>query len=167
MLLPSKGFGLGVFGWTLFALPWNLLAINWTIAVMTSGITHFHALYLLLCWSLGISVIVWKIIFTWFGRVRLYLNEHKMTSSYELLGLKYNLRPVPTQHICKLVRTPRYTRIAGDLEFAAYVREAPQLIVWAGTKKYKLCSEKLITDPELDWLAQEVSDWLRLPITRE
>lgn len=137
---------------------------------MTSGITHFHALYLLLCWSIGISVIVWKIIFTWFGRVRLYLNEHKMTISYELLELKYNLRPVPTQHICKLVRTPRYTRITGNLEFAAidgYVREAPQLIVWVGTKKYKLCSEKLITDPELDWLAQQVSYWLRLPITKE
>jgi hypothetical protein len=137
---------------------------------MANVITPFHVFYLLLSWSLGIDVIVWKFIFTLLGRVRLYFNQQKMTISYELLGLKYKRRPVSTQYLCKLVRTPRYTRITGDWEFSAidgYVREAPQLIVWAGTKQYKLCSEKLITDPELDWLAQEVSDWLRLPITRE
>jgi hypothetical protein len=129
---------------------------------------YSSALWLLLGWGVGIGVIVWKILLPLFGSVRIGLNQQQMTVAYELLGLKYKLRPVPRQHICKLVHTKRYSRWAKLLEFSeSFVVDEPRLIIWAGTKKYELCSGKVFSDPELDWLAQELSDWLRLPIARE
>ncbi|MBW4579559.1 MAG: serine/threonine protein kinase [Tildeniella nuda ZEHNDER 1965/U140] len=41
----------------------------------------------------------------------------------------------------------------------------PHLAVWAGTQKYELRSNPPLTIPELDWLAYELSTWLKLPIT--
>ena len=37
-----------------------------------------------------------------------------------------------------------------------------KLIIWAGVRQYQLSG----TDAEMEWLAQELSDWLNLPITR-
>jgi hypothetical protein len=41
----------------------------------------------------------------------------------------------------------------------------PQLVIWAGTEKYELSSNTSLTIPELDWLAYELSTWLKLPIS--
>jgi hypothetical protein len=65
--------------------------------------------------------------------------------------------------------------MAKSLEYApsnnsnndVHVVDEPRLIVWAGTSKYELCSGEVLTDPELDWLAQKLSDWLELPIVKE
>lgn len=34
-------------------------------------------------------------------------------------------------------------------------------MIWAGNKKYQLTG---ITETELDWLVNELSDWLELPV---
>jgi serine/threonine protein kinase len=170
IFLPPRGFSPGIAGWALFAFLWNLASIALTGFVFSSSINfnYSSALWLLLGWGVGIGVIVWKILLPLFGSVRIGLNQQQMTVAYELLGLKYKLRPVPRQHICKLVHTKRYSRWAKLLEFSeSFVVDEPRLIIWAGTKKYELCSGKVFSDPELDWLAQELSDWLRLPIARE
>ena len=171
ILLPSGGFRLSIVGWTLFALPWNLIMMEWTTSALSSGITLSSALFLLFFWSIGISVTVQKILFPWFGRVRIRFNQQEMTLGYELFGLKYKLDPAPKQHICKLVHDQRHFRLAKSHDFGlipnhGHVLDEPRLIIWVGTKKYELCSEKLVTDPELDWLAQELSDWLGLPISK-
>lgn len=41
----------------------------------------------------------------------------------------------------------------------------PHLAVWAGTQKYELRGNPPLTVPELDWLAYELSTWLKLPIS--
>jgi hypothetical protein len=45
----------------------------------------------------------------------------------------------------------------------------PQLIVWAGEQKYELSGTAgLITaELEMEWLAQELSNWLGLPISKQ
>jgi hypothetical protein len=43
------------------------------------------------------------------------------------------------------------------------------LTIWAGRQKYEIFTDDLhffsVTNPELDWLAQELSNWLDLPIS--
>lgn len=41
----------------------------------------------------------------------------------------------------------------------------PHLAVWAGTQKYELRGNPPLTTSELDWLAYELSTWLKLPIS--
>jgi serine/threonine protein kinase len=40
------------------------------------------------------------------------------------------------------------------------------LILWAGLQKYELGNNPPLTKPELDWLAYELSTWLKLPLTQ-
>jgi serine/threonine protein kinase len=40
----------------------------------------------------------------------------------------------------------------------------PSLILWVGSQKYELGDNPPLTEPELAWLAYELSSWLNLPI---
>ena len=165
ILIPSKGFRFNIIGWSFLSLLWHL-----TILITTAYGIGTSSLFFFLCWlGFGMWMNLQKILFPLFGRIRLHFNQQAMTIAYELLGLKYQRRPVPRQHICKLVHTRRYIRAARSHEFSvgSIIKEEPHLIIWGGTKPYHLCSEKLIKEPELDWLAQEISNWLGLPINRD
>ncbi|NET60179.1 MAG: hypothetical protein F6K47_29760 [Symploca sp. SIO2E6] len=43
----------------------------------------------------------------------------------------------------------------------------PQINIWAGTKKFGIGGDGLLSEIELDWLANELSDWLGLPVIKE
>ena len=45
------------------------------------------------------------------------------------------------------------------------VEVPPQINIWVGTKKIAFGGGGDLTAPEVDWLAQELSSWLDLPIT--
>jgi hypothetical protein len=168
ILLPPKGFKLSILGWTAFALFWNLICLGMTSIFDVASINPFSALLLLLCWSLGIRMTLVEILFSLFGRVRISLDQQKMTVAYELLRFKYRRRPAPRSHICKVVHTKRRpVQSIGYAPGQCHAVEEPRLIIWSGTTKYELCTGKLLTDPELDWLAKELSDYLKLPIARE
>jgi serine/threonine protein kinase len=169
ILLPRRGARLDRVGWTLLALLWNLASLSITGAFLSANTNLVSTLFLVFLWGVGIWVTLRKILFPVFGRTRIGLDRQHMTLAYELFDFKYKPRPVPKQYICKLVHTQRYSRLArlGGTIDLGYVIDEPRLIIWAGTKKYQLCGEKLVTDPELDWLAQELSDWLQLPVIRE
>lgn len=169
ILIPPRGFRFNTIGWILLSLLWNLSIFSTIVTVLEYGIDP-GGLFFFLCWlGFGIWMNWQKILFPLFGRIRLRFNQQVMNIAYELLGLKYQRRPVPRQHICKLVHTRRYTRAAKSGEFSvdSTIKEEPSLIVWGGTKPYQLCSEKIIKEPELDWLAQELSNWLGLPVRRD
>ncbi len=98
--------------------------------------------------------------------VRLHLDQKQIALTWELLGLKFHrVGPVPTKNITKLVYEPKTftTDSHGNR-----VKVPPQLIIWAGVHKYELVAGDSVkyTEPELEWLANELSYWLSLPITR-
>lgn len=169
ILIPPRGFRYGIIGWSLLSLFWHLTILGVIIRVLESGIPSNDIFFFLLWFCLGIWINIQKILFPLFGRIRLRFNQQVMSIAYELFGLKYRRRPVPRPHICKLLYTRRYKRVARSGEFSvdSIIKEEPRLIVWGGTKQYHLCSEKIITEPELDWLAQELSNCLGLPIIRD
>jgi hypothetical protein len=43
------------------------------------------------------------------------------------------------------------------------------LTIWAGTKEYTISSKtkEYLSNPEIEWLAAELSQWLGIPITNK
>jgi hypothetical protein len=104
---------------------------------------------------------VQKILFALFGRVRLHINQQQISLTYELFEFKFGSRSAPKQGISKL-----------ELVYSS-VGNPQTIAIWAGTQEYLLGSPTRYEDayqvdrltvPELDWLAHELSEWLRLPI---
>lgn len=154
IIIPSAGFSPHIGFLLPFAIGWNSFVFFWTVSAISIPfpINLFFALFSIPFWSVGIGMI-WEILFTLFGRVRLRINQQQISLSYELFGFKYNRpRPAPRQDITKLE-----VECQGDHRL--------RMIIWAGIQQYQLGSHVgNITTPEFDWLAYELSDWLGLPL---
>ncbi len=173
IIIPSPGFSfeLGMISLLMFFM---LSAITF-ITVFTFGLILITVVPIIF-WIGVISG--WKqILFTIFGLTRIYINQEKIKITYELFGSKLS-KPdsSPRNDICKLEIVGRTTHenTIGKYEIPA------RLIIWAGTRNHELgtflldkgCTglkidPKFLTSPEIDWLAQELSDFLDLPITRD
>jgi hypothetical protein len=96
-------------------------------------------------------------------KVRFRIDKQKISVINELWGFKRRcFHPFSRQDISKLqlIRQQQGRSLT------------PKLIIWAGIHKYELNGQtlvwsKLLVEPELDWLAHELSEWLSMPITRE
>ena len=167
ILIPPAGFNPGIAFLCFFAIAWNSGLVAWTSSVLFTPffpINLLFALFSLPFWGSGIGMVL-IILFALFGRVRLRLNQQQISLTYELFGFKYNrTRPAQRHDISKLEYTKKAYMRNSDGEL---VKIEPQINVWAGTHKYELSGNGLLSEPELDWLAHELSDWLGIPITRE
>lgn len=151
ILMPRKGVGTEVVSLTLFAIAWNSFLVMWTDVAVFSvpfGVNIFFALFSLPFWGAGINL-VWQILYTLFGRVRLCINQQQIWQSYEIFGFKSK----------RLLLRPDISKL--ELE---YLGDRSRIIIWIGTHKYELGGYGHITYLELEWLAHELSDWLQLPI---
>jgi serine/threonine protein kinase len=184
ILLPPEGFTPNIQGCTTLAIFWSSIAIasfpsisdfffSYLSFVNLFSSVPFLLLMALAFYGVGIFLVL-KILFAIEGRVRLRLNQQQMTLTYEFLELKYNCPPVSLQEISRLVHTKRSVKTLTFNNYNNHYTERQvveekdsRLIIWAGAKKYELSNENVITEPEIDWLAQELSNWLGLPITRE
>lgn len=176
IIIPPAGFKLRVGFLGIFDLILLSLLTNWTIIVWKETwlvlITLFH-------WVFGMWIFV-AILFTLFGKIRFRLTPAKISLTYELLGLKYTYpRSGQRQDISKLeiVEQP-IIRPKNSTIKQVGVNLPVQLIIWAGKRQYvlgqntvtrwlRISSRKVLHASELAWLAQELSDWLELPISRK
>lgn len=157
ILLPRMRFTTDIVLGLTFVIAWNS-----SFLAMWTGITVFATPFpinYLLCtilitfWGAGI-ISVLQILSTLFGRVRLRLDQQQISQTYEMFGFKYkHQRPAPRKRISKL-----------ELECISNYKH--RITIWAGTQKYELGGYGHITEPELQWLNYELSDWLRVPIKR-
>ncbi|WP_071187756.1 serine/threonine-protein kinase [Trichormus sp. NMC-1] len=96
-----------------------------------------------------------------FGNKILHINRTHISSYYELFGIE---RHYPLPSLKKYIVRLEITH--------TYYNNKPQacLIIWSGMRKYKIHTGEnntfAISTLELDWLAEEISNWLELPITR-
>ena len=165
IIIPPKGFSCGL----LFLIGWavllNRFLVNWysnAILSWSSGgwLAAFFALPFL---AIGLGMII-AILLALFGQIRLYLDREQIALSYQLFGLKYHSpRPAPRQQIIKLERTRTFYKEGGE----GYVVVKPQINIWAGIEKFEIGGGGLLSKPELDWLAHELSNWLELPISSD
>ena len=176
ILIPPAGFSLRLGFLCVFDLIWFSLLTNWTMAVWGEP---WLMLFPLFHWAFGIWIFL-AILFTLFGKIHFCLTPAKISLSYELFGLKHTSpRPEQRQNISKLEVVEQQTsRLGGSKKERIRVSLPSRLVIWAGKRKYILGSNALtqwlrisrrrvLHASELDWLAQELSDWLELPISRE
>ncbi len=115
---------------------------------------------------LSFGAVLWvDFIFEMFGKTRLFINQKTISLCYELFGIKYRKnKPSPRENIIKLEYTDSFFQGQESSKgHISYKEFAPAVIIWAGNKSYKLTG---ITQPELDWLVKELSDYLELPFQR-
>ncbi|OKH27837.1 serine/threonine protein kinase [Chroogloeocystis siderophila] len=167
--LPPKGFSPEIIGLTLFAVAWNSFIVVWTgfaVLVAPFPVNLFFTLFSLPFWGAGAGM-VWQILSNLFQHVRLRIDQEHISLSHEIFSWRYRRpRVAPTQRITKLERTSKFVSIFNKSE-RDRVEIAPQINIWIGTQKYELGAHGLLTEPEIDWLARELSEWLELPVTKE
>ncbi|NDJ20404.1 protein kinase [Nostoc sp. B(2019)] len=168
IIVPPTGFHPSILFTGLFAIAWNSFILFWTIGALSAPfpVNIPFALFSLPFWGAGFFM-VYTFLFHLFGRIRLRLNQEQIALTWELFTFQFHRpRPSPRQSITKLVYIPQH--FTKDSE-GNRVDVPPQLDVWSGIYKYRLggAGGGIKHEAELEWLANELSDWLDLPITRE
>lgn len=163
ILIPPHGFHWGLIPIGFFAIAWNSFLVLWySIAIASwSEFGWFAALFALGHLAVGIGLI-WFIVFTLVGQVRLRITNTDIRFRREIFGLSL------TQGICaprSAIQSLEFQRQSkrrdsdGDM-----VTVNPQIILWAGTQKIELGEHGRLKQPELEWLAERLSRWLKMPI---
>jgi serine/threonine protein kinase len=159
VLIPPKGFDPTLIGLMAVAVPWNSFLFVWYRAAILSWssggwfIALFASGHLLAGWS-----ITWTILFQLFGSSHLRIQESMILFHSEIFGLKIReVKKISRQHVGKIEIIGASCGDSGEVKKS-------QLTLWVGTKQIKLNTQNSLTPPELDWLAQELSDFLDLPI---
>jgi serine/threonine protein kinase len=165
IFIPPVAYQPSIMFLVLYAIAWNSFILFWTINALAAPFPANipFALFSLPFWGAGFRMVSW-ILSSSFRSIRLHLNQEQITLSWELFGLKFNCVPPSfKKDITKLVYCRRTFTTDSD---GNKVEVPPQLIIWAGVHKYQLGgSNSLIqSEPELEWLASELSDWLGLPV---
>jgi serine/threonine protein kinase len=84
-----------------------------------------------------------------FTRRRLRINPKSFVLTDEFFGCQYRRLSSGKRHEIRCLETTK-----------------TQLAIWIGTHKYWLNTRQQLTTLELDWLAYELSQWLKLPVNR-
>ncbi|MEA5553532.1 serine/threonine-protein kinase [Anabaena cylindrica UHCC 0172] len=167
IIIPPVGLKVSTLAWFISSI--FLVFTNWiylSFYIQYSVINPFFLTILLIFLTAGF-ISIYKLFFRLFGRIRLVINQHQITLIRELFGTKIKVpKPAPKEDICLIqrIRKPVYK----DLHIRTLEIKA-QIIIWAGKKKKFILGNDndLISEPELDWLVHELSEWLDIPIRTE
>ncbi|HEY9861893.1 MAG TPA: hypothetical protein V6D16_20515, partial [Candidatus Obscuribacterales bacterium] len=88
-----------------------------------------------------------------FGQIRLRIDAQEITLAQKRLGLAKGRPQVGRR---QEIRNVTYTK-SGD---------TPKLVIAVGSQQYELGEPQSLTVAELDWLAYELSSWLKVPLTK-
>ncbi|MDJ0515259.1 MAG: serine/threonine-protein kinase [Trichodesmium sp. MO_231.B1] len=167
IVFPPRGFNLELILIILFAFPWYFVFGNGFIVNWNSG-DWLSVLFTLFFFLTG-PAMTWTIISILFGTIRFCITQSKISHSLEIFGLKCWQSTAPRHKITQIEITPSY--IIKESE-GGTERVPPKINIWVGMKKFTVGNNLRwnnnfdLTPPERDWLAQELSCWLNLPISR-
>ncbi|BAY16636.1 serine/threonine kinase [Anabaenopsis circularis NIES-21] len=166
--IPVSGFKPSMLFTAAFAIAWNSFILFWTINAIAVPfpINVPFVLFSLPFWSAGF-VMIWGVVFGLFGSLRLRIDHEQVSFHQNLLGLTFHrTKPSPRENITKLVYIPQH--FIKDAEGNRTTVPA-QLDIWVGVKKYPLTgnTDIVLSEFELLWLANELSDWLNIPIQHQ
>lgn len=166
IIIPSIGFRLSTFSLA-FQRIFGIFMTSLFIIVVFDGLTNpfFCSIGLILLCS-GAVATLYGLLFMLFGKWRLHINQDKieLIHELELWGKKIDSSQLASkENICLLQQIKQYDHKNSELKIKV------EIIIWAGKEKQFIIGNDneliLISEPELDWLAHELSDWLNLPIT--
>ena len=144
-----------------------LLAGMWNGAVLPSFIDAVLSLSLVLASFLLLFVLtglfmigaVFASLFSLFTQSWIHIDHNRIAWYSSFLGFNCWSRSEPRTAIRKLVYSPRYYTKNSDGERTMV---APQLKLHIGTREESIGSD--LSEAELEWLAQELSDWLGIAL---
>ena len=169
ILIPPYGFSLG----TLISCTFIIVWLNFVLNHPAGGIK----LLFLIFGILSFGGLIFSSLFKCFGCSIIHINQDKIKLTYKIFGVQCRLKSViQKSHISKLEVVGRTI----DKNAKGNPEIPPRLIIWAGKSKYELgkivgpitvnnssIEKEYLTSPEIDWLAQEISDFLDLAISRD
>jgi serine/threonine protein kinase len=165
IILPSQGFHIALISTIVFAFVWNSFLVFWyRIALLTwSSSGWFMALFAIGHLGVGLSL-TWGILFTLFGQTQLQITQEKVSLIHNIFGLQFHASPTQlVKNVDKLELTSHsYQKNSKGTQ----VSVPPQINIWVGVNKIPLGQGGRLSEPELQWLAQELSHWLKLPISK-
>ncbi|MFS8860040.1 serine/threonine protein kinase [Synechococcus sp. H60.4] len=146
------------------AIAWNSFITFFTIMSVWDAPFPLNLMLGLLTlpfWTVGL-VMAGGILYGLFGgKAYLHIDKERIALAHELLGLHFRrVPPSLRRDIDRLELIPRHTKRDSDGD---RVEVSPRLNIWAGIRKYELTG---LQEPELEWLAAELSHWLKIPIER-
>jgi serine/threonine protein kinase len=160
ILIPPQGFHIGLIFIIFFAIVWNGFLVMWygmSFAMWNAG-GWFAAFFALGHLAAGIGI-TWHILFDLFGQRRLQITQESIALASEMFGYR-TWRPLiaPRQYLSKVELTSLSYKRDSDGD---RVTVHPQINIWAGTKQFSLGGNGQLTQPELEWLVQEIQNWLK------
>jgi hypothetical protein len=159
--LPPEGFTPDLIGIGFFSIFWNTFLLVLTGGVVVRRIDVWFLLFLLPFWFVGLGVSTF-IIYRLIGEEIITIDRQEMVAIRRIFGWTIGKKKMEREHINRLVKADSYYDEDGD-----YVPMA--LTICAGTKEYTISSKtkKYLSEPEIEWLAAELSQWLGIPITNK
>ena len=172
--LPPHGFTPELIFIIGFAIAWNSFLILWTggaIFLAPSPINIFLGLFSIPFWTVGLGM-VGIILFTLFGSTRLKINSKQISLTYKCWWFKYQKPKPTTRHKIAAIFL---TKLSSN---GKTKKDIKAVTVWADAKSYRIQNTsdrnssqdiytRYLSAIELDWLAQELSEWLNIPVTNE
>lgn len=161
-MIPPIGFHPSLIFTIFFGIIWNGIMFFMTVATILAPFPTniILPLFLLPFWCGGIMIIVFFLFSLW-GQIDLLIDQKQIRQTYRLFGLKSDCaKPRPRRDIHRLERIEKIHKRDSDGD---QIEVPASLTIWSGNQEYKL----ELSEPELDWLAEELSDWLGLPITKK
>jgi serine/threonine protein kinase len=153
IIIPPQGVG-SSFIIALFSAA--VAAYTFFIFLAIVGANYFRDLSILVSMLSAsfLAAVVVTLLYALFRELRLRIDRQQITHTSNLLGLRWNhSKPARRQDICQLkIKQIRY--------------KVSQIIIQAGNQKYRLGVEQKLSESEIEWLATELSQWLRLKIQR-
>lgn len=146
-------------GATIIGIPFALFLFYTTLASLFAGWLAFlfsaGALAIALLLITAGFLYILDVLFSMFGKIHLQIVGKSAYVNWMLWGVKYQKhKPFLKSHIDKISYDPNSCR----------------LILWAGFDKCELVvnrMETVLSEREVEWIAQELSQWLQLPLTAE
>jgi serine/threonine protein kinase len=164
--LPPEGFSAKLIMLVPFAIAWNSFLVVWTggAAMISFGINLFFMLFSIPFWVVGLGMIS-GILYCLAGSATLIIDAKEISLQHKIFGINLPTRAkMAREAIDRIQRSEGYSRRDSDGD---PVHVPPALVIWAGTKEFKLSSQlkEYLTRPELDWLASELSEWLGIEVS--
>jgi serine/threonine protein kinase len=160
ILIPPRGFDREVISWIIciIIMCTFVIPVLWFQAILNPG-SWLLALLFLSCLGLYCT---WGICYMSSRTVKIRITQSKICVTSKIVGLRYSPSfTASRQNITKIELTRlSYQKNSEGVTVAV----PPQINIWAGRKNFSLGHAEGLTDPELDWLARELSNWLNLPI---
>lgn len=162
IIVPPKGFVIEIVPYIIFAGIWNLFLFVWLQAATgMGGFGIFLSLFALGHLYAG-SKMIFDILYTLFGTKVLRINEETIELKHKLLGFsRHHPKPASREDIL-LVEYARGTHTIDGRRRGKVI--GSQVNIWAGTKQFVVSSNNILSEIELEWISEEISEWLNVPM---